>query len=128
MINLDKSMISCSRYETENEQNELKQLLGVQAVEIFDKYLGLLTIIGRSKTQIFEFVKERFWKKLKGWKERPLSRADREVLIKAVAQAIPSYVMSYFILPDSLCQQIESMISRFFWKGDASKRGIHWLS
>src|ERR1044072_3598 len=28
----------------------------------------------------------------------------------------------------SLCSQIESMINRFFWKGDASKRGIHWLS
>ena len=128
MINLDKSMISCSPGVSENRQNELKQLLGVQAVEIFDKYLGLPTIIGRSKTQIFEFVKERVWKKLKGWKERSLSRAGREILIKAVAQAIPSYVMSCFILPDSLCHQIESMISRFFWKGDASKKGIHWLS
>ena len=121
-------MISCSRHISENRQNELKQLLGVQAVELFDKYLGLPTIIGRSKTQIFDFVKTRVWKKLKGWKEKSLSRAGREVLIKVVAQAIPSYVMSCFILPDSLCQQIESMISRFFWKGDASKKGIHWLS
>ena len=52
-------MISCSRHVSEYKQNELKQLLGVQAVEIFEKYLGLPTIIGRSKTQIFEFVKER---------------------------------------------------------------------
>src|ERR1044072_7904590 len=41
MINLDKSMISCSRRVSEYKQNELKQLLGVQAVEIFEKYLGL---------------------------------------------------------------------------------------
>ncbi|XP_057444459.1 uncharacterized protein LOC130736674 [Lotus japonicus] len=126
-INLDKSMLSVSRNVPENSFHELKQLLGVKAVESYDKYLGLPTIIGKSKSQIFRFVKERVWKKLKGWKEGTLSRAGREVLIKAVAQAIPSYVMSCFILPDGLCKEIEGMISRFFWGGDASKRSLHWL-
>ena len=47
-------------------------------------------------------------------REHPYSRASREVLIKAVVQAMPSYVMSYFIIPDNICSQIESMISLFF--------------
>ncbi|XP_057425675.1 uncharacterized protein LOC130719041 [Lotus japonicus] len=127
VINLDKSMLSVSRNVPENCYYELQQLLGVKAVESYDKYLGLPTIIGKSKNQIFRFVKERVWKKLKGWKERTLSRVGREVLIKAVAQAIPSYVMSCFILPNGLCNEIEGMISRFYWGGDVTRRGMHWV-
>lgn len=82
--------------------HELKQLLHVKAMEGYEKYLGLPTIVGKSKTQIFGFVKDRVWKKLKGWKEKTFSRAGREVLIKAVAQAIPSYVMSCYMLPNGL--------------------------
>ncbi|XP_057450409.1 uncharacterized protein LOC130741856 [Lotus japonicus] len=126
VINLDKSMLSVSRNVTDNRFDELKQLLNVKAVESYDKYLGLPTVIGKSKVQILNFVKERVWKKLKGWKEKALSRAGREVLIKAVAQAIPSYAMSCFILPDGICAEIDSMISRFLWSGDVTRRGLHW--
>lgn len=95
--------------------NQLSGHLSVKAVDRFDRYVGLPTIVGRSKTQVFAFVKERVWKKLKGWKERALSRAGREVLVKSVLQAIPTYVMSCFSLPTSLCEEIEVMINRFFW-------------
>ncbi|XP_057418946.1 uncharacterized protein LOC130713173 [Lotus japonicus] len=125
-INFDKSMLSVSRNVHDNRFNEIKQLLQVKAVGSYDRYLGLPTIVGKSKTQIFNFVKERVWKKLKGWKEKFLSRAGREVLIKSVVQAIPSYVMSCFILPDGLCADIDHMISRFYWGGDSTRRGLHW--
>lgn len=127
VINLDKSMLSVSRNVPENCFNDLKQLLGVKVVESYDKYLGLPTIIGKSKTHIFRFVKEQVWKKLKGWKNRTLSCAGREVLLKAAAQAIPSYVMSHFLLPEGLCHGIEGMISRFYWGGDASRQSLHWM-
>jgi hypothetical protein len=57
----------------------------IQTVASFSKYLGLPTISGRSKNQIFNFIIEKIWKKLKGWKERHLSFAGRSTLIKAVA-------------------------------------------
>ncbi|XP_057444610.1 uncharacterized protein LOC130736850 [Lotus japonicus] len=126
MINLDKSMLSISRNVPDNCFHELKQLLNVKAVESYDKYLGLPTIFGKSKSRIFHFVKDRVWKNLKGWKEKFLSRAGREVLIKSVVQAIPSYVMSCFILPDDLCADIDRMVSKFFWGGDPSRQGLHW--
>ncbi|XP_057426337.1 uncharacterized protein LOC130719745 [Lotus japonicus] len=69
MINLDKSMLLVSRNVPQNRLYELKQLLGVKAVESFDRYLGLPTIF-----------------------------------------------------------ELESMISRFYWGGNVSKRGIHWSS
>ncbi|XP_057424692.1 uncharacterized protein LOC130718190 [Lotus japonicus] len=45
VINLDKSMLSVSRNVPQNGLDELKQLLNVKAVESFDKYLGLPTMI-----------------------------------------------------------------------------------
>jgi hypothetical protein len=68
---------------------------------------------------------DRVRKKLKGWKERHLSFAGRSVLISAVIQALPTYVMSCFLLPKGLCEQIESAICRFWW-GSNDKQKIHW--
>ncbi|KAL0429893.1 UNVERIFIED_CONTAM: putative mitochondrial protein [Sesamum radiatum] len=53
-------------------------------------------------------------------------QAGKEILIKAVLQAIPTYAMGVFCLPDGLIQDIEGMIARFWWNsGDRHK--IHWL-
>ena len=65
-------------------------------MERFDTYLGLPTLIGRRKYETFAFLKERVWRKLQGWKGKLLSKAGKEVLIKAVAQSIPTYTMGGF--------------------------------
>lgn len=80
-----------------------------------EKYLGLPSSVGRNKKNTFKEIKEKFAKKLAGWKEKLLSQAGKEVLIKAVTQAIPTYSMSYFKIPDSLCEEITSLIRNFWW-------------
>ena len=62
-----------------------------------------------------------------GWKEKLLSQAGREVLIKSVAQAIPTYTMSCFRLPNRLCQDLESMIRKFWWGHGPNKNKICWV-
>lgn len=42
-----------------------------------------------------------------GWKGKLLSRAGKEILLKLVAQAIPSYYMSVPLLLSSLCEKIQ---------------------
>ena len=102
-VNLDKSQLLFSQNVPSTRSIELVELLNVTATESFEKYLGLPAVIGKSKNQVFAFVKDRVWKKLKGWKEKYLSRAGKEVLIKSVVQVIPSYVMSCFELPQGMC-------------------------
>ena len=70
------------------------------------KYWGLPVYMGRSKVNLFTYLKERVWKQIQGWKEKLLSKVGKETLIKAIAQAIPSYAMSYFDLTKSLCDDI----------------------
>ena len=50
----------------------------------------------------------------------------REVLLKAVVQAIPTFAMSCFKLPVGLCNDIEAMIRKFLWGQRGDRRRIHW--
>ncbi|XP_058746012.1 uncharacterized protein LOC131618873 [Vicia villosa] len=99
VVNLDKSEVSFSQNVCEEDKDMIRARMGVKAVTNHKRYLGLPVIFGRSKKEIFSLVVERFWKKIKGWKEQFLSRARKEVLIKAAAQAIPTYVMNCYKLP-----------------------------
>ena len=92
----------------------IKSMLGVKEVEKFESYLGLPTLLGRSKYQAFSFLKDRVWKKMQGWKGKMLSKASKELLIKAVAQSIPTYTMGVFLLPTRLCNELNALCARFW--------------
>ena len=61
--------------------------------------------MGKIKQSTFNDIKEKLGRKLSGWKEKMLSKVGKEILIKAVALAIPTYTMSCFKLPDTLCDE-----------------------
>lgn len=66
------------------------------------------------------------WEKLQGWKETILSQAGKEVLFKAVIQAIPTFAMSCFKLSVGLCKDIKAMIRKFWWEQQGNRRKVHW--
>ncbi|CAL1396794.1 unnamed protein product [Linum trigynum] len=92
-----------------------------------EKYLGLATVAGRSKKELFTGIVDRIRKKLKGWKERVLSVAAREVLIKSVAQAQLSYAMTVFKVPEGVLDEVHSMIMAFWWGQKGTERRVSWL-
>jgi hypothetical protein len=93
-----------------------------------EKYLGLPVYVGQSKMKVFEYLKDRIWKRIQGWIEKMLSRAGKEILIKAIAQAIPTFAMSVFDLTKGLCEQMSAMICRYFWAQQDNDKKIHWIS
>ena len=65
---------------------------------------------------------------MQGWKERLLSQGEREVLIKVVLQAMPTFTMACFKLLKSLCKDIESLIKKFWWGYEGEVRKTHWVA
>lgn len=85
-------------------------------------------MVGKNKRNTFHQLIERLNNKLFGWKEKLLSNAGKEILIKTVAQAVPTYTMSVFKLPNALCDEMTSLVRRFWW-GQANERNkMAWLS
>ena len=50
------------------------------------------------------------------------------MLLKAVIQTIPNFVMSCFMLAVGLCNGIEMLIRKFWWGEHGGQRRIHWKS
>lgn len=114
-INTDKSSIFFSLNASQELKEEILNILRPMQDSRHSKYLGLTSIIGRSKMLIFAKIKEKVCKKLAGWKGKLLSLGKKEVLIKAVSQAISTYTISYLQLVKSLCKDLERMIRSFWW-------------
>ena len=114
-LNRTKTSLFFSSSTSIEIKEEIKTRFGAQVIKQHEKYLGLPSLVGRRKRNTFNDIKEKLGKKLVGWKEKLLSKASKEILIKAVAQVILTYTISCFKIPDSLCEELTRMIRNFWW-------------
>ena len=45
-----------------------------------------------------------------------------------MAQAIPTYSMSIFKIPKSVCEDINSVLAKYWWGQTKSEKKIHWIN
>ena len=116
---------------SKNCLDEVKELvrheLHIDTEALSDKYLGLPTALGRSTSEAFQFLPTRVKQVVGSWSGRHASCAGREILLKSVAQAVPTYSMSCFLLSKTTCKKMRSTIANYWWGGSADNRRIHWL-
>lgn len=112
LINYDKSVIAFSPNTMVNTKDIIRNILSVKFVDCHQQYMGLPSFLSRNKTMHLNFIKDRVWKHLQGWKSRLFSGGE-EVLIEAVVQAIPCYSMSCFRIPKQIVNEINSLAARF---------------
>lgn len=55
-------------------------------------------------------------------------QAGKEILIKVVNQAIPTYNMSVSMFPKALCREINSLMLRFWWGQKETESKIALMS
>lgn len=126
-INRDKSSAFLSKKTSQQYKHQVLQVLDIPSESQNERYLGLPVHLGAAKSKDFEYIKESIWRKIQGWIERLLSKVGKETLIKAVALAIPTYAIPCFDLTKSLCEEISSMICRYWWSHQGGKHKCHWL-
>ena len=114
-LNREKTSLYFSKNASGDVKNYVKEKLGARVVQHHEKYLGLPPLVGKGKRKAFNRIKDQVGRKIARWKGKRLSHAGREILIKAVAQAMPTYMMSCFKIPDTLCKELNSMMSNFWW-------------
>ncbi|XP_058000721.1 uncharacterized protein LOC110633654 [Hevea brasiliensis] len=107
-INPHKLDITFSSNSPTRIRREIENLFQIPNSGSLSKYLGLPVEWGRSKKQALSFLKE--------------------VLLKAVVQAIPSFVMSVFKLPVGLIGELHQMVAKFWWRNSLDRGTIHGLS
>lgn len=98
-------------------QDQLAAYFGVMRVEVHDRYLGLPIVLGINRFERFSYIKDRLWKKLKRWKEKLLSAAGKDIFIKIVGQSLLIYLMNCFLLPKTFCEDLQRILSQFWWEG-----------
>ncbi|KAK4397798.1 hypothetical protein Sango_1255300 [Sesamum angolense] len=104
-INLEKSSIVISHNIGEEHQRILATILGVRVVLKHEKYHGLPAIASKSRSQLFQSVRDRIWARIDKWNSILLSQAG-----------MPNYVL----------EEVEAISANFLWHNRGEKR-THWL-
>ena len=126
LVNRQKSAVFFST-NTGPEMKQMVQLsLGIEKEALGEKYLGLPTAVGRVADGTFDYSADRIRNFIHGWGANNLSYAGRELLLKANAQAVPTYPMSCFKLPAPVCKKMKSHISNYWWGSSVDSNKIHW--
>ena len=125
LLNRAKTSLFFSKNTPTDIKEEFKRRFDAQVIH--EKYLGLPSLVGRSKRNNFMELKEKLARKLTGWKEKLLSRDDKEILIKAIALAVPTYTMSCFKIFYSICDERTSTVRNFWWGQKVDERRMSWM-
>ena len=127
-INTEKSAITFSRKISEEARTLTKQILNIQKEGGLGKYLGLPELFGRKKKDLFNLIIDRIRQRALSWSSKFLSCAGKATLLQSVLASMPTYTMSCFKLPGSLCKRIQSALTRFWWDGAEEKHKMAWIS
>lgn len=123
-INYHKSSISFSKNTSGGDRYTVATYFNVNEEPDFGKYLGLPYVVGRNKGRVFSYVEHKVRQRVGAWNKKFLTRAGKEVLLKSVAQAMPTFTMSVYLLPAFLCDKLEKCMNRFWWRNGCDGKGF----
>ncbi|XP_010673155.1 uncharacterized protein LOC104889595 [Beta vulgaris subsp. vulgaris] len=127
MINLRKSYVKFSPNIPENRVLEYKGLLQLDSTKSLGTYLGAPVDIQGKKTQHFTFLLDNITQRITSWSHLPLSQAAKLILINSILLASIAHILSVFLIPRTIANKVDAMLTRFFWSTNSGK-GIAWRS
>ncbi|XP_019177860.1 PREDICTED: uncharacterized protein LOC109173056 [Ipomoea nil] len=88
LINFDKSNAVFSLNTTVEVKNWISECLGVNIAADLGRYLGLPSVLGKSKIATFHYIEEKVRERIGTWQNKLLSRAGQKVLKLGLAKRI----------------------------------------
>lgn len=127
-INYEKSSIIFGNRIPHLMRTQIHHALKIHNIGGGGKYLGLPEQFSRSKVSDIQGIFSRVKDQITPWYNQFLSPTGKEILIKSVLQAKPVFSMSCFLLPKTICDEINSQLSSFWWGQSDGKRKISWIA
>ena len=90
-------------------KNHLVRLIGINASNRKEKYLGIPMASGKDKKVALEEIIEKVKSKLQGLKMKTLPQVGRASFITSVANSIPSYQVASLLLPKQVCSKLDAL-------------------
>ncbi|KAF5474944.1 hypothetical protein F2P56_006796 [Juglans regia] len=127
-FNKDKISIFFSKNTRAKVKDLIIQVAGVKSTQPNEKYLGLPTLVGRSRSKGFKNILDRVRDRISNWKMKYLSQAGKEILIKIVIQAIPTYNMRVFKISKNILMELNRLMQQYWWGQKIEEKRIRWCS
>lgn len=127
-VNYTKSTVAFSKGIHLTEQQILKEMIGVDRVGGFGRYLGLPERIGRKCKDVFEFIKQRIMNKIDTGTIDFFLRLEKKFYSRLSFLSLlymPCLVLCYQM---GLLNQTTSYTSNFWWSSFKDRHKIPWVS
>ncbi|XP_017250538.1 uncharacterized protein LOC108221151 [Daucus carota subsp. sativus] len=126
-VNKAKSSIFYSSNVLSSNRELICHTLQMTEANDNSTYLGLPNIIRRNKSGLLGYLKDKVNMRIHSWDAKFISRAGKEILVKQVAQTLPSYAMDVFLLPLDITRSIEKALTKYLWHSvQESKSKLNW--
>lgn len=103
----------------------IKNIFQLNVVDQHERYLGLLSMVGKKKRSFFNDTKLKILNKMSSWQSKCFLSGGWEILLKIMAETLPAFVMSVFKIPIWLCENIQKVVARFWWGFKRDKKSIN---
>lgn len=113
-VNTEKSSVHFSKNFRGQPMVAILDQLRLKKLPSKAKHLGLPLLIPRAKVGVANEIKAKFLQKISGWKAKTLSQAGRTCMIKPAAGSIPSYLLSFYSMPQNWCRDIDRELKNFW--------------
>ena len=127
------SMGKCEAFFSKNmtcdEISSIKMVMPFREGNLPIRYLGVPLVSKGLKINDCKVLIDIVDKRIGNWRSKSLSLAGRLQLISSVLASIQVYWPSLFMLPSSVCEQIDKRFKRFLWnRGDNAqgKASVAW--
>lgn len=96
-VNKENSSVFFSSNVIQYNRENICQALQMLEADGHCQYLGLPNIMGRIKSAIMSYLKDKVYSRIRSWHDKHVSRSGKEILVKSVVQYLPTYAMSVFL-------------------------------